>query len=414
MARTRHHELRRKLHELEEVVLLGAAGAVAGTPAPSEAEVHAALDSLVAAGDTATRERVGALAQVAAGRGSRATYIETHDACGVKKYTTAGGRVIYLMPVETYPDHVNNVYLVRDRDHKFLFDAGTMMASARDGFARAARVLAEIFAEPRALEGIDDLIVSHAHSDHFAGCGLWRAQGARIHVHELDARVISNFEERIVIASRSVRQFLQAAGVDDVERAELERMYLATKNMYRSVPVDRTLTDGAVVCGAVAHHVPGHCPGQICLQIDNVLLTADHVLPRITPHQSPESITQSNGLDHYFESLEKIRRVGGIDLGLPGHEAPIPRLHQRIAEIEAFHRSRLDKVRALCAGDAPRTLQQIARDLFGEQVGYGRILAYQEAGAHVEWLQRRGLLEIANLEDFSHQLNPVVQYRAQK
>jgi glyoxylase-like metal-dependent hydrolase (beta-lactamase superfamily II) len=157
--------------------------------------------------------------------------------------------------------------------------------------------------------------------------------------------------------------------------------------------------------------VPGHCPGQVCLQIDNVLLTADHVLPRITPHQSPEAITASTGLDHYFESLERIRRLGGVDLALPGHEDPIPRLSQRIVEIEAFHRGRLDKVRAICAA-APKTIKEITVELFGPQVNYGRLLAYEEAGAHVEFLARRGLLEIANLADFATAENPVVSYRA--
>jgi glyoxylase-like metal-dependent hydrolase (beta-lactamase superfamily II) len=405
MARPRQHELRRKLNQVEEAVLVG------GAAPASEADVRAAFAADVDL-DDATRGRVDLLAQVAAGRRTRAAYVELHDACGVQRHPTAGGRVIYRLPVETFPDHVNNVYLVREREHRFLLDAGSPAQSALDDFARGARVLAALYDEKDALGRVEDVVISHAHADHFAGVGRWREQGARVHVHELDARVISNFGERIVVASRAVRQFLQAAGVGEEELAELDRMYLASKSMFRSVPVDRTLTDGAVVCGSVAHHVPGHCPGQICLQVDNVLLTADHVLPRITPHQSPESITQSNGLDHYFESLEKIRRVGGIDLGLPGHEQPILRLAQRISEIEAFHRARLDKVRALCTRDEPRTLQHIAADLFGVQQGYGRLLAYQEAGAHVEWLTRRGQLEIANLDDFRTQLNPVVYYRA--
>ena len=74
------------------------------------------------------------------------------------------------------------------------------------------------------------------------------------------------------------------------------------------------------------------------MQVHNMLLTADHILPRITPHQSPESITPWTGLDHYLMSLEKFRHLGGVDLALPGHEEPIPRLSQRIIEIEAFHR----------------------------------------------------------------------------
>ena len=97
-------------------------------------------------------------------------------------------------------------------------------------------------------------------------------------------------------------------------------------------------------------------------------------------------------------------------LALPGHEDPIPRLNLRIAEIVAFHQARLDKVRTLCK--APRSLVEIASDLFGVQAGYGRVLALMEAGAHVEWLSQRGHLEIANLEDLMRAENPVVRYRA--
>jgi glyoxylase-like metal-dependent hydrolase (beta-lactamase superfamily II) len=397
VTRAEVHRLRRQLAVVEQAVLLQ------GAPT-SEAEVHAALAGLA---DTA---RVEALAAVAAGRGARAAYVERHGACGVRRFDTAGGRTIYLLPVETFPDHVNNVYLVVDAGRKLMVDAGSMAATAKDDFARAADVLGAIFGVAAPLDDIADVVISHAHIDHYGAVGHWRARGARVHAHELDARVLSRFDERIVVAALGLRQFLAAAGCDEAERAELGGMYVRSKNVFRSVPVDRTLTDGAVVCGAIAHHTPGHCPGQVCLQIDNVLLTADHVLPRITPHQAPESITPSTGLDHYFEALERIRRVGGIDVALPGHEEPIARLSQRIVEIEAFHRARLDKVRAICA--EPQTVKAITAALFGAQHGYARILAYEEAGAHVEYLARRGQLEIANLEDFGPSENPVVFYRA--
>jgi glyoxylase-like metal-dependent hydrolase (beta-lactamase superfamily II) len=402
MSRHDLHNFRRKLVSVEQAVL------VLGAPTTA-AEVHEALDALAGAADAA--ERVEELAAVAAGQRPRDAYIEAHGACGVRRFVTAGGRTIYLLPVETFPDHVNNVYLVLDGTRKLLVDAGSLAATSRADFARAAEVLATIYGVPAALEGIDDILISHAHVDHYGAVGVWRQQGARVHAHELDARVLTRFDERIVVAALGLRQFLQAAGVPGPERTELVDMYVYSKNMFKSVPVDRTLTDGAVVHGAIAHHTPGHCPGQVCLQVDNVLLTADHVLPRITPHQAPESITQSTGLDHYFDALEKIRRVGGIDLGLPGHEEPIPRLSQRIVEIESFHRARLDKVLAICRTE-PHDVRAITASLFGEQKGYGRILAYEEAGAHVEFLSRRGQLEIANLDAFLREENPVVLYRS--
>jgi glyoxylase-like metal-dependent hydrolase (beta-lactamase superfamily II) len=320
------------------------------------------------------------------------------------------GVAIYMIAIETFPDHVNNLYLLADGRRATLFDVGSQMAATQEELARAAQVLGRVFDDGAAFDRVGDVVLSHGHIDHVGGVAPWRERGARVHVHELDARVVTNFEERIVVAAMQMRTYLERAGVPAAERVELEQMYVFTKSLFKSVPVDRALVDGAEVNGFRAHHAPGHCPGQVCLQVDNVLLTADHVLPRITPHQSPEAITPSTGLGTYLESLEKFHRLPGIDLALPGHEEPIPRLNLRISEIAAFHMARLDKVRAVCA--EARSLAEVAHELFGPQPGYGRLLALMEAGAHVEWLSQRGRLEIANLEDLMRSPNPVVRYRA--
>lgn len=394
------HVLRRKLNEIELALFTGAPAAAA--------EVHTALDALAAENGADAVARVAELARLADG-GDKGAYREKYGAVGVRQFATSGGATIYLMQVETFPDHVNNVYLIRDGERAMLYDCGSQTAQSRDDLRRAELVLRQVFGETRRLDDVSDVVISHAHIDHFGGVGAWSGR-ARIHVHEFDARVITRFEERIVTAAMQLRVFIERAGVDEAARHELESMYVFTKQLFVSVPVDRTVTDGQEVNGFVVHHAPGHCPGQICLQVHNVLLTADHILPRITPHQSPESLTPWTGLDHYLLSLEKFSHIGGVDLALPGHEEPIPRLQQRIVEIEAFHRGRLDKVRQLCK--EPRTIAELAVGLFGAQPGYGRLLALEEAAAHAEYLSRRGFLEVANLEELMRAPNPVLRYRA--
>src|SRR5207248_796780 len=202
----------------------------------------------------------------------------------------------YMLPIETLPNHVNNVYLVLAKAHPpLLVDAGSGIARTEEDFARAARVLAEVYGEGDVLGRVADVVITHGHIDHFGGVGRWRERGARLHVHEHDLRVLTNFSERIVVSTLAVRAFWQHAGVPAAEREEMEKMYVGGKNFFQPVPVEHVLTDGGRVYDYIAHHTPGHCPGQICLQIDNLLLTADHVLPKITPHQSPESITPSTG-----------------------------------------------------------------------------------------------------------------------
>jgi len=426
MTRALAHDLRRKLDELELALFTGeglapgdvtaAAGALADQVDAERARraSTAAAGSAEGAGarmDDSARERVRALSEAAAF--GKDAYRARFGVCGVRPFESASGVRIYLLPIETLPNHVNNVYLILSPAHSpLLFDAGSGIGRTREDFARAARVLTSVYGEGDVLGGVRDVVVSHGHIDHFGGVGFWRERGARLHVHEHDLRVLTNFTERIVVSTLSVRAFWHHAGVPEEERAEMEQMYVGGKNFFQPVPVEHVLTDGARVFDYIAHHAPGHCPGQICMQIDNILLTADHVLPRITPHQSPESITPSTGLDHYLESLDKVRRIAGIDLALPGHEEPMDRLYQRITEIVTFHRRRLEKVRLLCAGGQTKTVREIALALFGPRVGYDRILALQEAGAHVEYLARRGILEIENVEALLRERDPVLHYRA--
>src|SRR5262249_1140427 len=155
-------------------------------------------------------------------------------------------------------------------------------------------------------------------------------------------------------------------------------------------------------------HTPGHCPGQICLLVGDVLLTSDHVLSRITPHQFPQAITPFGGLEHYFHSLAKVRKLELVNLALGGHEEPIGDLRGRVDEIASFHRERLGKVREICK--TPKTIVEVAAELFGTQEGYGTILAIEEAGAHVEYLHALGKLRVANLADVEKSRDPVFQY----
>jgi hypothetical protein len=107
-----------------------------------------------------------------------------------------------------------------------------------------------------------------------------------------------------------------------------------------------------------------------------------------------------------------VRRLGGIWLALPGHEAPIEDMPARIDVIAAHHERRLGQVLDLCRD--PMTLVEVSKRLFGPRAGYTRLLALEEAGAHVEYLFQRGELGIANLSEVSEQANPVIQYETRR
>lgn len=403
MPRAEAHEFRRRLWEIEERIFGGQ------TLAETEVRARLSVAGFEPSSSRQPENRIDEVAALAAGKLSHADYRDRHGVCGTKRFATASGVAIYRIQAETFPTLVNNLYVVDAKPTPLLVDAGSQVATAAEDVTRGARMLGVAWNANGILERVRDVIVTHAHIDHMGGVARWKGQGARIHVHELDRRVVARFEERIVVASSAVRAFLQRAGMSSQRRDEIEQMYVLSKHMFRSVAVDGVVQDGMQVGPGVAWHTPGHCPGHICWQLENVLFTGDHVLPDVTPHQSPESITAWTGLRHYLESLERVRRLPGVDLALPGHGEALGDMHARVAEIESFHRQRLERVHDLCR--MPSTLVDISKSLFPGQHGYGVLLALEEAGAHVEYLAERGVLMVANLDQVAREPNPPFFYQ---
>ena len=321
---------------------------------------------------------------------ARATYADQYGLAGVTTFVTAKSR-IHRIEVETFPRHVNNVYVVERAEGTILVDAGSGLPSSRRDLALGFAVLAARGERAR-WDAIDVCLVTHAHSDHFAGTNhLRETSRAELAAHALDAPVLSDYATRLASATAALDTFWIEAGVPEEVRLELRAMYGLTKRLFKGEPVVHVLEDGDVLRGLRVVHVPGHCPGLLCVQVDDVLLTSDHVLSRITPHQFPESVAPFAGLGHYFASLAKIRDLPGIRYALGGHEETIEDLPARVDAIRAFHERRLERTLDAFGGEA-RTVHEITLAMFGDQEGYGVILALDEAGAHVEHLARAGRL----------------------
>ena len=326
-------------------------------------------------------------------------------------YEADGGVRIYRIPVRVFPVLVANVHVVIAGDYAALVDTGSGLGDCDNQMRAGMEALRAEWGERITWADLKRVVITHAHIDHYGGMGFVHGQtDAPVAIHELDRRVLTNHEERLVLTSRALSAYLRRAGVAEASHARLMEMYGWSKGLFRSIEVETVLRDGDLLDGLFhIHHTPGHCPGQVCLQVGDVLLSADHVLPRTSPHMAPESITPSTGLDHYLLALDKIAAVPNIRLALGGHEEPIADLPARVAQIKSSHSRKLERVRAACV--EPHTIDELTRLLYPTVQGYDILLAIEEIGAHVEYLDQRGELAIANLDEVATDESAAPRYR---
>lgn len=330
----------------------------------------------------------------------------------IERFDSSSGARIYRIPLEAFPGLIVYCYVVLGAGPPTLIDVGSGFGNSNEHLLSGLEALHDQFGESFLPTHIERILITHGHIDHFGGVGFAREHtGAKIGIHPLDRRVLVAYEERVVIASKELRVFLERAGVEPELRQELMSMYLFAKQHVKSTPVDIVLEEYKPLDGMEFIHTPGHCPGQVCIKIGDVFISADHILARTTPHQAPESITHYTGLGHYLESLYKIARVDGVRVALGGHEAPIYNFYNRIIEIRASHQRKLNRIlEQIGRAGEPCTINRICAAMYPDAQGYNTLLAIEEVGAHVEYLYQHGQLAICNLDEVEQVDNPPLYY----
>jgi glyoxylase-like metal-dependent hydrolase (beta-lactamase superfamily II) len=144
---------------------------------------------------------------------------------------------------------------------------------------------------------------------------------------------------------------------------------------------------------------PGHTPGHICLELVDreMLISGDHVLPRISPNVSLEMRGDPDPLGSYIRSLELIDRNDHHEV-LPAHEyrfrAPASRARELLAGIEQRSAQVLEAARA----QSEPTVFGVARQISWSR-GFESLrnlqfrLALSETAAHLQHLRAQGIID---------------------
>lgn len=330
----------------------------------------------------------------------------------IEQFVSSTGVRIYRIPVTAFPELVAHVYLLVGAGPLTLVDTGSGYGRSNADLWSGIALVATQFGEAVSVESIGRVLITHGHIDHFGGlASLLDKTRPQVAIHTLDRGVLTAYRERVILATRSVRFFLEQAGVPEESLAGLLQHYGISKQHVRNVPVDLVLSDAMELDGLKIWHMPGHCPGQVCIGVGNIVLTADHVLAVTIPHQSPEGIMAYTGLGHYLESLRRMRRLGPFELALGGHEREMRDLSARIDEIEASMFRKIDRLLGTVEGaTAPLSIFEMFQRLHPTAQGFQMLLALSQDGALVEYLFQRGELMVANVDELEEEVTLVPRF----
>jgi len=288
------------------------------------------------------------------------------------------------------------VYVFETDDGPFLVDTGW---NTDEAFGALTDGLAHIGTSVEAVRGI---LVTHIHPDHYGLAGRVReASGAWVALHPADADLITGRYEEPTALLEGVGAMLRRMGAPADEIPMLQNASMPVRGLVGEVRPDVLLEDGdrPEIPGwdLRAIWTPGHSPGHLCFwePANRVMLSGDHVLPRITPNVSYHPQSGNDPLGDFLRSLRKLEPYEADEV-LPAHEHRFVDLGARLAELVAHHEQRFAEIlRAIGSGST--TAWEIAGHMrwsrSWERIeGFMRRAAVGEALAHLRTLELRGVV----------------------
>lgn len=296
-------------------------------------------------------------------------------------------------PLPFQLNHIN-LWLLDDGDGWVLVDTGILSDESLDLWERH-------FATTLEGRPITRLIGTHFHPDHIGCAGWlvdrWQARFLTTRAEWLYATMLRN--ETAGDVAGFWGNYYRSAGLDE---ETLRAVANRGENYGKRVgpvprPFDRLVEGDELTIGGRVWRViigTGHAPEMICLysEADRLLISADQVLPGISPNVSVNA-PEPNGdpLSEFLGTCERLQALHPDTLVLPMHGKAFFRLHARLDQLVAHHADRLAVTLEAC--HEPRTIKDLLPVIFKRQLDFQQTqFAVGEAFAHTNHLVERGEL----------------------
>lgn len=305
------------------------------------------------------------------------------------------------MPLPFKLDHIN-LYLLKEEDGWTLIDCGLANDESQTLWQTLEQ---EYFADLP----VKRIIATHAHVDHMsAGGQLCRRWNAPLYITEGELKHL-NLQTDTQTLQSSYLAMLTASDIPEKEANSLSQMGSQLGHMFSELtaPVSFMQDGDHLTIGDYSWQVivaEGHCIAHASLycQQAGILISGDQVLPGISSNVSVRSDDpEGNPLQHWLNSLQRLKSLPADILILPAHEMPFYGLHERLNQLEKDHHKSLQQLRTALDHQALNGEQNqdysvldLVKVLYPRELSpFETVLACGECLAHLHYLRGYGSLE---------------------
>jgi glyoxylase-like metal-dependent hydrolase (beta-lactamase superfamily II) len=283
-----------------------------------------------------------------------------------------------------------NIYAIEASGGLLLVDCGTDWEPGREMLRQGMEALG--------LEetAVHTLIVSHLHPDHVGmSPRLVRELGCRFVMHERASKLVDRYNDTPGYVER-LQRIARTHGVPDAVLTTVsEDLAKRPDYMPRIDPPDHTVEDSERLDIGDGRwleviYTPGHDPAHICLRDSRtgVLLSGDHILPRISPVIMWDE-DLGNPLGDYLQSLRRLLEMD-VELTYPAHGGLIDQGDDRARQILLHHDRRLLDMTELVRERDTTAWEVMLRSFRPNLTPLETRLAFLETVSHLEHLRSTG------------------------